>query len=259
MVSPLRLFLLGSIFAITSAFQASLPSPPPSTRASTSLCIKLKMQSNNYMAASCIDIAENAERDVSSLYTWAADYGVQTADCFELSSEVLFAGQDIFAITNQNLPANTPVVCVPKDLILSGNKARQELSAPEAERALKLSDHTSFYLFLKILKEYELGDQSPWYSWLNSLPRFYSTAASLSAFCFSCLPPYASKQGQAEKSRLKRFEAALDEIQFLSEQTKSNADLLKWAYNVVRTRYHENDGGDYCIAPMAGSPSVIGS
>ena len=48
-------------------------------------------------------------------------------------------------------------------------------------------------------------------------------------------------------------------VQLYSSYLPSCADLLKWAYNVVRTRYHENDGGDYCIAPMAGSPSVIGS
>jgi len=30
-----------------------------------------------------------------------------------------------------------------------------------------LSDHTAFYLFLKVLREHELGEESPWYHSLN--------------------------------------------------------------------------------------------
>ena len=70
-------------------------------------------------------------------------------------------------------------------------------------------------------------------------------------FCFSCLPPYAAKQAQAEKSRLKRFQLALDEVLFLSDETKANSALTEWAFNVVQTRYQENAGGDYCLIPMA--------
>ena len=158
----------------------------------------------------------------------------------------------MYAITNQNLPAESPIVCVPRDLILSGGKARQEygMEAAAAERAIKQSDHTEFYLFLKVLKEYELGEQSPWYTWLNSLPRFYSNAASMTDFCYSCLPPYAAKVSKVEKFQLKRFQLALDEVNFISDSVTGNPDITKWAYNVVHTRYHETPGGDYVLVPM---------
>lgn len=235
----LYIFLLGlALAAVASAFQAN--HFPSSQRKVTSL--------QSYLATT-IDITENAQRDVPSLYEWAANYGVQTAESFELTSQ---DGLDVYAITNQNLATDTPVVCVPKDLILTGSKARYEFGseASAAERTLKLSDHTPFYLFLKVLKEYELGENSPWYTWLNSMPRFYSNAASMTDFCYSCLPPYAAKQSQLEKSRLKRFQLALDEITFISDENKRNEDLTKWAYNVVNTRYQENEGGDFCLIPM---------
>lgn len=230
---------------VASAFQARSPS-------SSSLLPHRQYHTTKLRSslASTIDATEFAPRDINPLYEWAAGYGVQTAECFELSSE---DGVDIYAIANQNLPAESPVVCVPSDLIITGYNARMELGAEAvaAERAIKLPDHVPFYLFLKVLKEYELGEQSPWYTWLNSLPRYYGSGASMTDFCYSCLPPYAAKQARNGKSQLKRFELALDEIPFLSDECKSNSDLTKWAYNVVYTRYQEKEGGDFCLVPMA--------
>mmetsp|Transcript_30310 Transcript_30310/g.73193 ORF Transcript_30310/g.73193 Transcript_30310/m.73193 type:complete len:467 (-) Transcript_30310:83-1483(-) len=260
-ISIISWALLG--FAITGgAFQlqqARLPSPPASSRAALDDALLLRRATRTTatkldysLTTSTIDITENAPRDVALLFEWAANYGVQTSPGFELSSDdggLL----DVYAITNQHLPADSPIVCVPNSLILTGSKASREFAGPDtakAERALKLSDHMSFYLFLKVLKEYEMGTDSPWYQWLNSLPRYYSNGASMTDFCFGCLPPYAAKQAQAEMTRLKRFELALDEITFLSRDSKSDSDLTKWAYNVVHTRYQEMTGGDYCLAPM---------
>ncbi|KAL9188877.1 hypothetical protein ACHAXT_011367 [Thalassiosira profunda] len=235
------LLLLAALAVAGSAFQAN-PLPSPSSRRGKhhNSCTKLLAS-----IATTVDISENAQRDIPSLYDWAANYGVQTAESFELSTD---DGVDIFAITNQNLPANAPVLQIPGDLIMSGNNARMEFGAEAsaAERALKLADHPTFYLFLKVLREYELGEQSPWYQWLNSLPRFFANAASMTDFCFSCLPPYAAKQSQLESSRLKRFENALDEINFPGR----NPEVTKWAYNIVTTRYQEKPGGDYVLIPM---------
>ena len=102
-----------------------------------------------------IDIAENAQRDVNSLYEWAANYGIQLSPTFELSSSGdIYDGMDVCAITNQDIPAESPIVCVPSELILTGNKARLEFGneVAAAERAVKLSDHSALYLFLKVLK-----------------------------------------------------------------------------------------------------------
>ena len=213
-----------------------------------------------------IDVSENAPRDTITLTDWAVNYGIQLSDAFQLTSSSSAAAQegndddDVYTITNQNIPPETPILSIPTDLILTGSKARQELGSDEtlygAEQSLSLSDHQAFYLFLKVLKEYEQStdyyqsSSSPWYYWLNSLPRYYSNGASMTDFCFGCLPPYAAGLALAEKTRYKQFVAALDTISFLSFDTKSNEDLTKWAYNVVFTRSMDLPGGDCGLVPM---------
>lgn len=153
---------------------------------SSSLCIKLHYS---------IDIFEDAPRDIASLGEWGASYGIQTSDAFQLV--VGDDGLDVYAITNQDIPQETPLLCIPNNLILTGNKAREELGANTytAEQMLvnfMPQEHIQqFYLFLKILKEYEQEEQSPWYQWLDSLPRYYCNGASMTDFCYGCLPPYA--------------------------------------------------------------------
>ena len=210
----------------------------------------IRLEQQTASSTSTVDISENAPRDISTLYSWSSDYGIQTASSFEITT--LDGGYDMFASTTADLPNNSPVGYVPSDLIMSHLKARMEFGSEvsAAERALKLSDHTAFYLILKILKEHELGLESPWYYWLNSLPRFFSNAASMTDFCYSCLPPYAAKQAQIEKKKLRRLQNAVEEVPFLNDLTKYNTELIAWAYNVVHTRYHETQGGDWCLVPM---------
>jgi len=234
MISRLVILPCAFLLATASAFLAHLPSSASERR----------------LFSSCIDINEDAPRDVASLGEWAANCGVQTSPSFELASEDELG---VFASTNQDVPADSPIVCVPNEVILTGSKARQEFGADAyaAEQTIMLSDHMSFYLFLKVLKEYELGDQSPWYQWLNSLPRYYSNGASMTDFCFGCLPPYAAEQALADKTRLNQFVQALSEVPFLSSESKSNADLTRWAFAVVHTRYLELPGGEFALVPMA--------
>mmetsp|Transcript_2760 Transcript_2760/g.5002 ORF Transcript_2760/g.5002 Transcript_2760/m.5002 type:complete len:450 (-) Transcript_2760:130-1479(-) len=244
-IFPWAFLGLTRIAIIASAFQVHLPSSIASKRRVIS-CTKL-----DYSSAAVVDIAEGAPRDVLSLSDWSANYGVQTSDYFQLISE---DGLDVLAITNQDLPDGSPILCIPNELILTGSKARQEFGADAygAEQMLMNSESSDqFYLFMKVMKEYELGDQSPWYAWLNSLPRYYSNGASMTDFCFGCLPPYAAELALAEKTRLNQFVEALSAVPFLSSESKSNADLARWAFAVVHTRYLEMPDGGICLVPMA--------
>jgi len=257
LISLLSWSHLLSMLAISSAFHPPCHRLPPLTtnqlRQRQLQSSQSKLHQYSPAAAATIDISENAPRDIDSLSAWATNYGIQISDCFELTYSNEEVG-DVHAITNRDLPADNPIVLVPAELIMTGGKSRQEIGteATRAEQTLMLSDHNSFYLFLKVLKEYELGEQSTWYYYLNSLPRYYSNGASMTDFCFGCLPPYAATQAQEEKNRLKRFELALNEVTtFLSDETKRNSDLVKWAFNVVHTRYQETTGGDYALIPMA--------
>lgn len=243
---------LSSFIVASLAFHQARPfHSSPDGRKSLPCYTKLE-----YSVSTAIDITASAPRHIESLGEWGASWGIQTSDCFQLVSEDRL---DIYAITNQNLPAGSPIIFIPSDVILTGSKARQELGANAYAAEQKLmnnslegSDRISqFYLFLKILMEYELGERSYLYQWLNSLPRYFSNGASMTYFCFGCLPPYAAELALAEKTHLRHFVQALDEVPFISSESKSNSDLTKWAFSVVHTRCFEMPNGDFCLAPMA--------
>eukprot|EP00568_Trieres_chinensis_P013518 CAMPEP_0183305984 /NCGR_PEP_ID=MMETSP0160_2-20130417/10549_1 /TAXON_ID=2839 ORGANISM="Odontella Sinensis, Strain Grunow 1884" /NCGR_SAMPLE_ID=MMETSP0160_2 /ASSEMBLY_ACC=CAM_ASM_000250 /LENGTH=329 /DNA_ID=CAMNT_0025469277 /DNA_START=51 /DNA_END=1040 /DNA_ORIENTATION=+ len=108
-----------------------------------------------------------------------------------------------------------------------------------------------YYLMLKVMAEWERGEESPWFHYLNSLPRYFTNAASMTPFCHECIPPLVASLAEKERSNLHCL--SVKWVPFLSDDTNSNAALWKWAFQVVYTRSFEpNDGsGDLRIAPMA--------
>lgn len=90
--------------------------------------------------------------------------------------------------------------------------------------------------------------QSPWYPWLNSLPRIYNTGASMTYACFDCLPPYAAYLALSERQSFVNFQKAIKNSGF-DEDVLKNVTVLKWAYNVALTRSVEIYG-ERCIAPL---------
>lgn len=131
-----------------------------------------------------IDISEAASRDIPTMLEWADVCGVQKAEGFELTSDD--GGFNVYARTVTDLPAGSPVVFVPEQMILSSNKAAAELRTDDMEDAEKLlkslnaeDEIRQFYLMIKVLLELEKGQDSPWFSWFNSLPRYYTNAASM--------------------------------------------------------------------------------
>lgn len=216
----------------------------------------------HHIQCNCVDIDEDVTRDIQSMEDWAENCGAQRADGFQIaqSNEEQY---DFFAMTTQDLPANSPVLYVPSEMILSSNNVAGELGygTPAMEAAEKVvlqnteaTDDSQqslrqYYLMLKILAEYEKGDDSPWFPWLNSLPRYFSNGASMTPFCFKCLPSFTASLARKERAHLNHLRVR--QVPFLSEQTKCNEPLWTWAYQVVITRSFETDDGDLCIAPLA--------
>lgn len=230
-------------------------------------------------AAAWINIDETANRDIWGMDEWANQCGVQRSSGFELviQDQEENGRPDVSVLTSKDLPAQSPVLWVPGEMILSSDRVYQEFGGylEEAEKLLQslniLDQRRHFVLMLKILVEYEKGDQSPWFPWLNSLPRYFSNGASMTPFCFECLPPYISKLAMAERTRLMKMKN-LQKVPFLSDETKNNQELISWAYQIVYTRAfdydaitnnnYENDDetmnenqneivGDLCIVPVA--------
>jgi hypothetical protein len=248
--SPRPSYLFAALLiAATAAFQVRSP-PPRSSRAST-----------------ISDVAELAPRDVSSLGDWAAVVGIEISDGFVLvaSGDDGEDCLDVCAATYEDLPAGSPVLFVPAGSMMTGSAARREIgddAAHLAEASLadgggeedaSYSSLMQFHLFVKVIREYELGESSPWRGWLESLPRYHSNGASMTDFCFGCLPPYAAGLSLGDKRRLGRFARALVEIpSVVSYEGRNDPALISWAYAIVRTRCLETpDGSDACLAPMA--------
>lgn len=75
-------------------------------------------------------------------------------------------------------------------------------------------------------------------------------------FCYECLPPLVYRYARAERVKFDNFFAALQKVNILSEETKSDIDLAKWAFNVVYTRsWGTND--EKAIVPMADMVRVV--
>lgn len=143
-------------------------------------------------------------------------------------------------------------------MYLTSYNARQEFGQMEESEkligSLAGSDQFPlFYLFLKILVEYERGVNSDWYPWLNSLPRIFNSGAAMTPSCYDCLPPLAAKFCMEERVKFINCKQALKFVDIVSEETKKDEELLKWVFNVVETRCLEagDGGGERIIIPMA--------
>ena len=199
-----------------------------------------------------VNLDESEPRDIAALEEWASACGVQTVEGFQLTSE---DGLDFSVMTSQDMLADSPVLFCPQALILSAQAAMEEIGRlKNAEQTLSLGSDAEhipqFYLFLKILIEYQAGENSPWFPWLNSLPRQHSNGASMTAVCFECLPPLTGFLAKNEGMRCFQFFQALYDVEFLTEETKNDKELARWAYAIVYTRGFDTPDGDFRIVPM---------
>ncbi len=179
-------------------------------------------------------------------------------------------------------------------MVLSSDKVVNQFgnSLQQAESVLVQMDQGTqarlplFRLMVKILAEYDAGQDSPFYPWLNSLPKQFYNGVSMTDACFDCLPPYAgwlvrtkiyirfslkceltpllisipciaiflSDKASNERINYMHFANALRKGYVpLSEETLYDEQAVKWAYNVALTRFNEiwQPSRQKLIAPMA--------
>ena len=58
------------------------------------------------------------------------------------------------------------------------------------------------------------------------------------------------RYARAERVKFDNYVTALQKVDIISDQTKNNDEVLKWAYNVVSTRCQGSDD-EKVIVPMA--------
>lgn len=207
-----------------------------------------------------IDIsAPDSTRDVYAMEQWAAEYGMQKAPGVELYTA---DGADWQLVTQAPIAAGSSVLYVPSDIVLGSNAVQQELggSLEAAENALVQMEQglqarlPLFRLMVKILAEWDAGAESPYFYWLNSLPRQFYNGVAMTDACFECLPPYAALLSMNERNAYSRFVNAIRKgFVPLNQNTVNDDRIVKWAYNVALTRFHEvwDPVRQKFIAPMA--------
>ena len=202
----------------------------------------------------------NSNRDIRALESWALEQGVSTGSGFSLSESE--SGDWSVSVTDDGSAAEG-VLRVPNALVLSSTNIRKEA---------EIFDHTGpaivyltkkkcdgqinqFLLWVKVLLEYERKEESRWYPWLSSLPKKFSNAACMDDIELECLPPFAWSLAKIKILHMEEFMEALKlTTGIISQETRENEELLRWAFNVVFTRCWGQDGDDEedrkDIAPM---------
>ncbi|KAL7498634.1 hypothetical protein ACHAWT_006491 [Skeletonema menzelii] len=205
-----------------------------------------------------INVDEEAPRDTDSIEEWSYSYGIGRADGIQLVGENLDGFLDVHVESAQDLPAGSSVMYIPNEVILSSNRAIAEFGRLEEAESLLVgngveSEIREFYLMLKILVELEKGEESPYYHYFEGLPRFFANGASMTPFCYRCLPPFAVKLCQKERVKLNHVAfGCKSRVQFLSEKTRGDSLLWEWAFQIVYTRSFEapDGSGDLCLYPI---------
>lgn len=188
------LIFTASVFTSTvTAFTAPLSTRKVLNRDAKISDTKLSVSTygNNMMGGSgLINIAdENAQRDVFTMDQWAMQYGVQKIPGVELFTN---DGTDYQVMTQSPLPSGSSVVFVPPNMVLSSNAVAQEFGGTleAAENALVAMDKGTaqrlplFRLMVKILAEYDKGQDSPFFPWLNSMPRMFFNGVAMTGQYF---------------------------------------------------------------------------
>ena len=130
-------------------------------------------------------VSEYATREVDAMETWTMEYGAQKAEGIELYTAD--GGKDYQLITQSFVPAGTTLLYVPSQLVLSSDGVLQEYGEwlSPAEQELVRSDSGTakrlplFRLMVKILAEYEKGRESPYFPYMDSLPRKFYNGVSM--------------------------------------------------------------------------------
>lgn len=151
-------------------------------------------------------------------------------------------------VLQKDTAKDTVLVTIPSKLVLSSQKIQSEFSKDPslffpAIQLLKSAGFSNqipqFYLYIKLLIEYEKNSTSFWYQWIQSLPRNFDTAICMNEMEMDCLPPIAYTIAKTWRLQYNAFNDAIQVIpqnDIISESMKSNKNVLEWAYNVVFTR-----------------------
>lgn len=209
-----------------------------------------------------LDVSEYSPRNGQGFIEWATNNGVLMEN-FQM--QPLEDDNNWGVFSPQGGTAGSRALFVPNMLRMTTQNIRQQ-DFPHMEPLIQqriltkskrfqngdveLANH--FYLFLKVLQEWEMGPNSPYYAWMDALPRKFNTAVNFSPKETDSLPPFVKFMSRRDQSNWDLFITCLNEAQTptISEATKQNPVITNWAFNVVFTRARASFG-EAEIIPMS--------
>lgn len=200
----------------------------------------------------------DGSRDISNLQEWATENKVQVSPIASLTQST---GDDYGITLNKSSNKYEMVLSVPKDLVLDSEYIRREwfeYLEPALDKIQNSGFNESalnFVLLVKILYERDLGKESRWNVWIESLPKSFDTGVCMDEVEISCLPPFALALVNYENQQLDIFQEAYEMLKGTPIYVDPvNQELSQWAFNVVMTRcwrYAQEDDDDDMVRPIA--------
>jgi hypothetical protein len=189
-------------------------------------------------------------RDMQPLSSWARSQGVVLADGIELTEDTL---GDWSLSTSKGFERGSVIMSVPSHLILSSDvnddSFLRNVHALMVEMGTQSQqDYLPEYMLVyKIIQEVYLGENSQWYTWLQCLPRTFSTGLYLDE-----LERYQAERmaGKYIRSQDSQYNDCLSLIQKLISSQGTNADDLiptdfyQWMIEFQHNNNNDDDDED---------------
>jgi len=196
-----------------------------------------------------------------ALFDWAVSVGGAQPHNYQLSTTG--GASNWGAVSTAPCAAGDVLLTVPRECRITSQDWREQhadvydtiLAASLGEQndgQVYLASHAC--LWLRVLQEYELQEASPFFPWLDALPREFATAVEFDDFELSCLPPFVKYLANVDRGHYSEFLALRPQLTgLLSEETLQDEELLRWAFNVVvtRARASPGDSGEAEIIPLS--------
>lgn len=186
-------------------------------------------------------------RDMQPLSSWARSQGVVLADGIQLTEDTL---GDWSLSTSKRFERGRAIMSVPSHLILSSDVNDDSFLCNVYAWIVETGTQSQqdylpeYMLVYKIIKEVYLGEFSPWYAWLQCLPRTFSTGLYLDELERYQVERMAGKYIRSQDSQ---YHDCLSLIQKLISSQGTNADDLiptdfyQW---MIEFPYNNNNDDD---------------
>lgn len=197
-----------------------------------------------------------------SLQNWALDKGVQLAEGVKLVDNGL-GDWGVGLSENHTQVAETPIMTVPKDLVLSSADPKlQKLRSTISESMAPMEYYVpECLLMIKVLWEKAQADDSTWSTWLETLPQDFNTGIYLDTLERSHVermaPDFLKQQDlqwtACQRALQEAFGKKLlpNELQDFLEEAGDIEDLTKWAFSVIFTRsWRAPSGSEATLVPL---------